>query len=191
MKILKGVLAQDELGRPFLEYIIEVEYKFQTWRLSKKFHHFANFHKMLKKNFEKIKLPHSSEIFTRISDTSYYNFHENKLKYLEKYIKDISTFDVIVKSNLFKKFFGFDDHVLENLKEDIIKNTYSKINISEYYSDEDKPRIESMIDSSVSLTNNPNLNKSLSYNFNKKFKINEKIPESEVYPQKLLYLGKY
>lgn len=212
MKILKGVLAQDDMGRPFLEYIIEVAYKFQTWRISKKFHHFANLHKILIKNFEKVKFPSSSQIFTKISETSH-NFHENKLKYLEKYIKDIANIEPIVNTKIFRKFFGFIDFYVENDPDNTSKYlNCDKINMDDYYSDEDKSKIGNNEDISMnSHSNNQNMSKSISYNFNINSKKNENLNKKsisdiiktdkdqikfnkkspEIFTHKLEYFGKY
>ena len=48
IKILKGKVKQDELGKPFLEYIIDVNYDTQNWRLNKRFNQFSNLYKTLK-----------------------------------------------------------------------------------------------------------------------------------------------
>ena len=48
IKILKGKVKQDELGKPFLEYIIDVNCDTQNWRLNKRFNQFSNLYKTLK-----------------------------------------------------------------------------------------------------------------------------------------------
>ena len=48
IKILKGKVKQDELGKPFLEYIIDVNYDTQNWRINRRFNQFSNLYKTLK-----------------------------------------------------------------------------------------------------------------------------------------------
>ena len=70
-----------------------------------------------------IKFPESSVIFSKIhlnggetnsnnyssSSNNSGNFHENKIKFLEKYLKDISEIEVINKTRIFRRFFDFPE----------------------------------------------------------------------------------
>ncbi len=61
---------------------------------------------------EDFKCPESANIFTKIVENS--NFHENKIKYLEAYIREISEISVISNSKIFRKFFDFHLNIEEN-----------------------------------------------------------------------------
>lgn len=114
IKILKGILSKDELGKPYIEYITEVSFNTQIWKVNRKFNQFANLHKSLKSLMgEDFKFPESSNIFTKIVENN--NFHENKIKYLEAYVREISEIPVISNSKIFKKFFDFHLHTEENM----------------------------------------------------------------------------
>ena len=109
LKILKGRLKQDELGKPYLEYIIDINYNNQNWRVTKKFNQFATLYKTLKSLFKGIvNLPQSSNIFININEFGYGSFHENKIQLLEKFIKDLSELEPINTSKPFIKFIEFD-----------------------------------------------------------------------------------
>jgi len=113
IKILKGILSKDELGKPYIEYITEVSYNTQIWKVNRKFNQFANLHKSLKSLMgEDFKFPESSNIFTKIVENS--NFHENKIKYLEAYVREIGDIPVISNSKIFRKFFDFHLNTEEN-----------------------------------------------------------------------------
>ena len=109
LKILKGRLKQDELDKPYLEYIIDLSYNNQNWRVTKKFNQFATLYKTLKSLFKGIvNLPQSSNIFININEFGYGSFHENKIQLLEKFIKDLSELEPINTSKPFIKFIEFD-----------------------------------------------------------------------------------
>ena len=109
LKILKGRLKQDELDKPYLEYIIDISYNNQNWRVTKKFNQFATLYKTLKSLFKGIvNLPQSSNIFININEFGYGSFHENKIQLLEKFIKDLSELEPINTSKPFIKFIEFD-----------------------------------------------------------------------------------
>lgn len=114
IKILKGLLNKDELGKPYIEYITDITYNTQNWRVNKKFNQFANLHKSLKNSFPDLKFPESSNLFSKISEVSNNNFHENKIKQLEKYLKDISEIPQINKSKPFRKFIDFEEYYDES-----------------------------------------------------------------------------
>ena len=125
IKILKGVLNKDELGKPFIEYITEISYDTQNWRVMKKFNQYANFHKSLKNIMgEEFKFPEAANIFIKISADNNNNFHENKIKQLEAYLRELCNIPIISNSKIFKKFFEFHLHVdeNENINEDYFTN---------------------------------------------------------------------
>jgi hypothetical protein len=101
IKILKGTVKKDEVGKVYLEYIIDIWYNGQNWRINKRFNQFANLYKTLKSIFRGVvDMPTSSNIFVNINGVGKSSsFHENKLIQLEKFIKDLSQIEAINKSN--------------------------------------------------------------------------------------------
>ena len=74
----------DEIGKPYLDYIIDINYSGQNWRINKKFNQFANLYKTIKSLFKgSINMPQSSNIFVNINEMTNGNFHENKISGLE------------------------------------------------------------------------------------------------------------
>ena len=116
LKIIKGKLKTDEVGKPYLEYIMDISYNGLSWRINKRFNQFANLHKTLKNLFKGvINMPQSANIFTNINDMNLNgpSFHENKIQQLEKFIKDLADIEQIFNSKPFYKFLelnhAFDD----------------------------------------------------------------------------------
>ena len=127
IKIIKGRLKSDELGKPYLEYILDINYNSQNWRISKRFNQFANLYKTIKNFFKgNIKMPQSSNIFVNFGGSLNGSFHENKIQQLEKFIKDLSEIKIVSNSKIFKKFLEFDNNFDE--ENDMI---YSHINQAE------------------------------------------------------------
>ena len=126
IKILKGRVKQDELGKPFLEYIIEINYDTQNWRISKRFNQFANLFKTLKNLFKGvIQMPASANIFINFGNNNNFgSFHENKIIQLEKFLKDLSEINILNTSKPFRKFLEFEQYVDE--ENDIIVNVNQK-----------------------------------------------------------------
>ena len=121
IKIIKGHLKNDELGKPYLEYILDINYNTQSWRISKRFNQFANLYKTIKNLFKNnIKMPQSSNIFVNFGGNFNGSFHENKIQQLEKFIKDISEIQIVSNSKIFKKFLEFNQNYDE--ENDIIYN---------------------------------------------------------------------
>ena len=111
IKILKGTLKTDELGKPYLEYILDINYYSQNWRLSKKFIQFANLYKTIKTMFKNtIHMPLSSNIFINIGNNFNGSFYQNKIQQLEKFIKEISEIEEINTSKIFRKFLEIDQN---------------------------------------------------------------------------------
>ena len=138
IKILKGRVKQDELGKPFLEYIIDIWYNGQNWRINKRFNQFANLYKTLKSIFRGIvNMPPSADIFVSVNGVGQISsFHENKILQLEKFIKDLAEIDVVNKSKPFRKFLEFenfvdeeDNEIIENSRYNINNITNSSINL--------------------------------------------------------------
>ena len=115
IKIIKGYLKNDELGKPYLEYIMDINYSSQNWRINKRFNQFANLYKSIKSFIKgNIQMPQSANIFINFGGTFNGSFHENKIQQLEKFIKDLSEIQVICNSKIFKKFIEFE----QNFEED-------------------------------------------------------------------------
>ena len=139
IKIIKGRLKNDELGKPYLEYILDINYDAQNWRIIKRFNQFVNLYKALKNVLKNnIKMPQSSNIFINFSGNFNGSFHENKIQQLEKFIKDISEIPIVSNSKIFKKFLEFNqnfdeenDFVFNNINSE---DKFNYININ--YNDE-------------------------------------------------------
>ena len=92
IKIIKGRIRKDKSGKPYLEYIININYdNIKSWNINRRFNQFTNLYKTLrtisKENFE---LPKSSNIFTNITAMFSGLSHENKIIQLEKNLKDLT-----------------------------------------------------------------------------------------------------
>ena len=92
IKIIKGRIRKDKTGKPYLEYIININYdNSKIWNINRRFNQFTNLNKALKvmsqDNFE---LPKSSNIFSNITALFSGLSHENKIIQLEKYLKDLT-----------------------------------------------------------------------------------------------------
>jgi len=116
IKILKGRVKQDELGKPFLEYIIDINYDTQNWRINKRFNQFANLFKTLKNLYKGVvQMPPSANIFINFgNNNSFGSFHENKILQLEKFLKDLSEINNLNTSKPFRKFLEFEQYVDED-----------------------------------------------------------------------------
>ena len=125
IKILKGNIKQDELGKTYLEYIIDVNYNnTHNWRINKKFTQFVSLYKTLNNSLDKnIQLPLSSNIFTNLNEKYKRGFHKNKIKQIELFLKDLCENDIFNKCKTFHKFLEFD----KNLDEDNFNFNYSDI----------------------------------------------------------------
>ena len=129
IKILKGTLKNDELGKPYLEYIIDVNYNTQNWRINKRFNQFANLYKTIKSLFKgTIRMPSSSNIFVNFGGNFNGSFHENKIQQLEKFIKDLAEIEMVSSSKVFKKFLEFDQNFDEENDMYLLNLNQQKIN---------------------------------------------------------------
>ena len=111
IKILNGKLKSDELGKPYLEYILDISYYSQNWRLNKKFIQFANLYKTIKTTFKStIHMPLSSNIFINFGGNFNGSFYQNKIQQLEKFLKEIAEIEEINSSKIFRKFLELDQN---------------------------------------------------------------------------------
>ena len=123
IKILKGKLKTDELGKPYLEYILDINYYSQNWRLNKKFIQFANLYKTIKTMFKNnINMPESSNIFVNFGNNFNGSFYQNKIQQLEKFINEISLIEEINSSKIFRKFLELDQNFDEENDLLLLKN---------------------------------------------------------------------
>ena len=128
IKILKGRILKDKTGKPYLEYMIELNYLNKKWKINKRFSQFTNLYKNLKKMEikEGITIPESSNIFSNIGTVFSGLSHEKKILNLEKFLKDISLNDEINSTPLYRNFFE-----TENLYNELrIKRKNSHLNDS-------------------------------------------------------------
>ena len=150
IKILKGRVKQDELGKPFLEYIIDVNYDTQNWRINKRFNQFANLFKTLKNSYKGVvQMPPSANIFINFGNNNAFgSFHENKIIQLEKFLKDLSEINILNTSKPFRKFLEFEQYVDEeneiivNINQQQLRNNYNHLN------DGDDKTLENNLDKS-------------------------------------------
>ena len=112
IKILKGSIKQDELGKPYLEYILDINYNTQNWRINKRFTQFATLFKTIKNLYKGvIQMPSSSKIFTSFTGRLNRAFHKNKIQQLEIFIKDLADIEMINTCKPFRKFLEFEKNV--------------------------------------------------------------------------------
>ena len=125
IKILKGNIKQDELGKTYLEYILDINYNnLQNWRINKKFSQFASLYKSLNNIYkDNVSMPSSSNIFINLNEKYKRGFHKNKMKQIEMFLKDLCENDIFNKCKTFLKFLEFD----KNLDEDNFNFNYSDI----------------------------------------------------------------
>ena len=117
IKIVKGRIRKDKSGKPYLEYLIELNYLSKKWTINKRFSQFTNLYKNLKKMEiqEGIAIPKSANIFSNIGTVFSGLSHENKILNLEKFLKDISQYDEINSTSLYRNFFE-TEHLFSELK---------------------------------------------------------------------------
>ena len=117
IKIVKGRIRKDKSGKPYLEYMIELNYLSKKWTINKRFSQFTNLYKNLKKMEiqENIAIPKSANIFSNIGTVFSGLSHENKILNLEKFLKDISQYDEINSTSLYRNFFE-TEHLFSELK---------------------------------------------------------------------------
>ena len=146
IKILKGSIKQDELGKPYLDYILDINYNTQNWRINKRFIQFASLYKTIKNLFKGvIQMPASSNMFINISGKLNRSFNKNKIKNLEIFIKDLAEIELVNTSKPFRKFLEFDKNVddeneiLINIsqRQQVNDNLTNNINNNNNYNDEE------------------------------------------------------
>jgi hypothetical protein len=129
IKILKGKVKQDEIGKPYLNYIIDIQYNEQNWRINKKFNQFVTLYKSVKNLFKNIvEIPQSGNMFLNINDVGNNgSFYENKMQQLEKFIIDLSEIHPINISKPYLKFFEFEKYYDKDTENYLINNQSMKL----------------------------------------------------------------
>ena len=132
IRILKGKIKNEKNGKPYLEYILDINYSnTHHWRLGKKFSDFIKLYNTINSLYkEYIKIP-ISNIFIDLNNSSTVgSFHENKIRQLELFINDIIDMEMINISKPFTKFIEFDKYYDEECDLGVTKNLKPEINKS-------------------------------------------------------------
>ena len=165
IKILKGKLKTDELGKPYLEYILDINYYSQNWRLSKTFNQFANLHKTIKTMFKNnITMPLSANIFINFGNNIPGSFHQNKIQQLEKFLKEISEIEEINSSKTFRKFLELEQNFDEENDLMFLRTNEKPQKFQNYYKNNNNLE-------NINISNNNNINYNLLNNngFNNRY----------------------
>ena len=151
IKVIKAKVKNDELGKPYIEYLINVKYGDKNWQIRKKFYHFANLFNNLNNKYQDFVPINLSNIFDDLNSNSSFNL--NKIKQLDKFLNEIASADVINTSKPFLKFIEFEKNL--NKKEGSRnKNKYTDKNNLPYkhiknksYNKEKKDKFNKQYDS--------------------------------------------
>jgi hypothetical protein len=117
------------LGKPYIEYLINVKYGDKNWQIRKKFYHFANLFNNLNNKYQDFVPINLSNIFDDLNSNSSFNL--NKIKQLDKFLNEIASADVINTSKPFLKFIEFEKNLNKN-EGSRNKNKYTDKNILPY-----------------------------------------------------------
>ena len=131
IRILKGKIKNEKNGKPYLEYILDINYSnTHHWRVGKKFSDFIKLYNTINTVYkEYIKIPISNIFIDLNKSSSVGSFHENKIRQLELFINDIIDMDMINISKPFTKFIEFDKNYDEEC--DIGTNKNQKQNLKD------------------------------------------------------------
>ena len=116
IKIIKGRIRKDKSGKPYLEYVININYDNMTnWNINRRFNQFTNLYKTLRTiSKESFEMPESSNIFNNITALFSGLSHENKILQLEKFLKDLTETEGINNSKHFYCFLELNNLIDEN-----------------------------------------------------------------------------
>ena len=131
MKIIKGQVKTDESNKPYLDYVININYDgYKNWQIHKKLYHFANLYHSLNKSYaEFAQFPIAlSTIFEDLNSKSSFNL--NKIQQLEKFINEVAQTEVINTSKPFLKFIELEQNMNKkgNNKNKITSSYFTKNN---------------------------------------------------------------
>ena len=170
IKIVKGKICKDKTGKPYLEYMIDLNYLNKNWKINKRFSQFTNLYKNLKKMEiqEGIAIPNSANIFSNIGTVFSGLSHDNKILNLEKFLKDISSNEEINNTSLYRNFFetqnlyneikmsrknSNNNNLVNNNINDINKKNrniyFKKLNNSNSINDQNNPSISSTYSNNI------------------------------------------
>ena len=127
IKIIKGRIRKDKSGKPYLEYIININYdNITSWNINRRFNQFTNLYKTLRTiSKESFEMPESSNIFNNITALFSGLSHENKILQLEKFLKDLTETQGISNSKHLYCFLELNNLIDENNNLIINNNTNS------------------------------------------------------------------
>ena len=116
IKIIKGRIRKDKSGKPYLEYIININYdNINNWNINRRFNQFTNLYKTLRTiSKESFEMPESSNIFNNITALFSGLSHENKILQLEKFLKDLTETEGINNSKHLYCFLELNNLIDEN-----------------------------------------------------------------------------
>ena len=116
IKILKGKIKNDKNGKPYLEYILDINYSnIYHWRIGKKFSDFIKLYNTINVMYKDyIKIPISNVFIDLNNSSTVGSFHENKIRQLEQFINDIIDMELINISKPFIKFIEFEKYYDED-----------------------------------------------------------------------------
>ena len=116
IKIIKGRIRKDKSGKPYLEYIININYDgVMNWNINRRFNQFTNLYKTLRTiSKESFEMPESSNIFNNITALFSGLSHENKILQLEKFLKDLTETQGISNSKHLYCFLELNNLIDEN-----------------------------------------------------------------------------
>ena len=157
IKIIKGRIRKDKAGKPYLEYIIEINYLNKKWQINKRFNQFTNLYKNIKSKGGP-KLPQSANIFSNIGTLFSGLSHENKIIQLERFLKDITEIVGINNSIAYKNFFEIGQIINENRSSRNNKN----ININNEIPNKGK---HNLIDDGIVIKSYPYKNSNTNYTY--------------------------
>ena len=160
IKIIKGRIRKDKTGKPYLEYIIEINYLNKKWQINKRFNQFTNLYKNIKLNVNQggPKLPKSANIFSNIGALFSGLSHENKIIQLERFLKDITEIVGINNSIAYKNFFEIEQIINQYKSSRNNKN----ININNETQNKFK---HNFIDDKIVIKSYPNKNSNTNYSY--------------------------
>ena len=112
IRVLKGKIKNEKKGRPYLEYILDINYSnTHHWRVGKKFSDFTKLYNTINSLYKEfITIPISNIFIDLNNSSSVGSFHENKIRQLEQFINDIIDMEMINVSKPFIDFIEFDKH---------------------------------------------------------------------------------
>ena len=165
IKILKGKLKTDELGKPYLEYILDINYFSQNWRLNKTFNQFANLHKTINSMFKNsITMPSSANIFTDFGSNKSGSFYQNKIIHMEKFLKEIAEIEEINSSKTFRKFLELEQNFDEENELMFLRTNEKPKKFQNYYKINNRDNVNNINNSNKNTNGNYNNNTNNGFN---------------------------